>query len=600
MASDKILFVLHNSPMREVSEGEALKTLSEAELVLPREIVWIDTRAYAADIEGGHWRSSHAHLRQETSRIRSICDKWGATIVRYLGIAEVPHLLALGGYIGDERLVDARDFDRDRNTWEWQSADGHLSVETLDVPREPVVQPGSAVVRVEISYPILDSDVEAAIGKERLCDIRIRPKGRPPTPGIVKSASDVSLIRSMFREILAAIVSYRPNADVIHLFVAAPVSACIAIGQELRLRNVKEVQTYRYRSGTSNRALTPAILLTSGDVTEGARELIPEDIALARDLRKTWQAALEDVRAHARRARSSAASSGGKWYAGLEPAQILAEIKPLHGLKPMWELIRDEDTVSLDSRPQEFEFCKEPREWRLGDHLLLRMFEAAGRDLVRLRLFARLFFWHEYVHEWQGLTTFTSIDVGRLANCLERIDYLADAYAILHQLDFLIHENSVDISDDRACRNLLLDQVQVALRSFWTFEDAPPTVELQERRLRRYLNWYWRRVQLRDSPNLRTALRVLARQPCIEVSGLRRRVSSERVFIVLHEPGGFERLHIGVVLEDGRLERRGSSADASVEELLRAFSLHNHSAIERFFNALWDHVRQNGGGFPAD
>lgn len=31
-------------------------------------------------------------------------------------------------------------------------------------------------------------------------------------------------------------------------------------------------------------------------------------------------------------------------------------------------------------------------------------------------------------------------------------------------------------------------------------EGPPPLTELQERRLRRYLNWYWRRVQLRESP----------------------------------------------------------------------------------------------------
>lgn len=600
MASDKILFVLHNSPMRDVSEDEALRTLSEEERALPRDIAWVDTRPYAADVDGGHWRSSHTHLRQEASRIRSVCDKWGATVVRYLGIAEVPHLIALGAYLGDERLVDARDFDRDHNAWEWQSTDGQLSVETLGLPHETVVQPGNVVLRVEISYPILDTDIDAAIGRERLCDIRIRPQGRIPVPGLVKSTADVGLIRSKVREALAAIASNRPNTDLIQLFVAAPVSACIAIGQELRLRNGKAVQTYRYRAGTSNRALTPAILLTSGDVTEGAKPLSPEDIALARELRLTWQAALEEVRAHARRVKSPDAANAGVWYAGLQPAKQISDIEPLQGLRPMWELIQDEDAVALDARPEEFEFCKEPREWRLGDHLVLRMFEAAGRDRDRLRVFARLFFWHEYVHEWQGLTSSTSIEIGRLANCLERIDYMADAYAILHQMDFLLHDQRSIEGDERRCRDLLLDQVQVALRSFWTFEDASPILELQERRLRRYLNWYWRRVQLRESPDLRTALKLLARPPCIEISGLRRRVSSERVFVVLHEPGGFERLHIGVVLEDGRLERRGSSADASIEELLRAFSLHDQSTIERFFNAIFDHVKQKGGAFPVE
>jgi hypothetical protein len=50
-------------------------------------------------------------------------------------------------------------------------------------------------------------------------------------------------------------------------------------------------------------------------------------------------------------------------------------------------------------------------------------------------------------------------------------------------------------------------------------------------------------------------------------------------------------LHIGIVLENGRLKRRGSSADASIEGLLQAFSQHDTDAIERFFNALAEHTK---------
>src|SRR5688500_3072996 len=124
MASNKSLLVLQRSTMRDASEDEALTTLSEDESALPRSIVTTDTRPYAADVDSGHWRSSHTYVRQEAARIRSMCDSWGATIVRYLGIAEVPHLIALGAYLGDERLVDARDFDRDHNAWTWQSTKG--------------------------------------------------------------------------------------------------------------------------------------------------------------------------------------------------------------------------------------------------------------------------------------------------------------------------------------------------------------------------------------------------------------------------------------------------------------------------------------------
>jgi hypothetical protein len=120
----------------------------------------------------------------------------------------------------------------------------------------------------------------------------------------------------------------------------------------------------------------------------------------------------------------------------------------------------------------------------------------------------------------------------------------------------------------------------------WAFEDPPPLTEVQERRLRRYLNWYWRRVQLREASDLRSALELLAQQPCIEISGLQRQLAGGRVLVDVKDRGGIERLHIGILLEDGHLKRRGSSADASIEGLLKAFSLHDTQSIERFFSAL--------------
>jgi hypothetical protein len=45
------------------------------------------------------------------------------------------------------------------------------------------------------------------------------------------------------------------------------------------------------------------------------------------------------------------------------------------------------------------------------------------------------------------------------------------------------------------------------------------------------------------------------------------------------------------VLEDGRLKRQGSAADASIEGLLEAFSQHDTKTIERFFNALVEHMK---------
>ncbi len=585
------MFIVHQSPLRTISEEEAIGTLSAAELRRPRRIEAIDTRPLKEDVDGGHWRSSQVYLRNEAARIRALADEEGIADIRYMGIAEVPHVLALGAYIGDERLITARDYDRNRNSWDWAATEETLELQMVNQPKEEIALTGDAVLRVEISYPILDADIGAVLGKDRrLADIRVMPAaGRAPAVGIVQSEADVTRVRLVVREALASLAAMRPNAQIIHLFIAAPVPVCLAIGQELRLRNGKDVQTYQYRSATGTRSLTAAMLLTNGDIQEGRKPLSAEDIKLAASLRPIWQRALTDVQDHARTLKASVADPKARWFSALQPLETLAAA-PFPGLRSIHELVQGKDGVSPESYSGEFRLDPETRKWHFGDALVLGMFNAAGQHEDRLRELARLFFWHEYVHLGQGLTSDTAVEIGSLANCLERLDYMADAYAVLHQLDFFVRQQATPVSDETN-RILVRAQIDVALSSMWTFEDPPSLTLMQERRLRRYLNWYWRRVQLREAPDLRAALEILAQQPCIEISGLRRRLTGGRVFVVIKDRGGFDRLHIGIVLEDGRLKRHGTSADASIEGLLLAFSEHDSKTIERFFSALFEHIK---------
>jgi hypothetical protein len=599
MVTDHILIVRHDSPMRTVGEAETLAVLSSAELALPRYDLVVDTRCFKEDIEGGHWGASHAYLRAVSVQIRAQADRFGSTKILYFGIAEVPHVIALGAYIGDERLVDARDYDRDNDTWEWSDTAKTLTVVAHGVPSEPVLQSGVAVMRVEISYSISDGDVDAVVGKERLADIRVRPsEGKNPAPGIVKSSTDVAVVRAVVRDALAALNSMRPNTEVVHLFVAAPVSVCFAIGQELRLRNGKDVQTYRYRATSADHAYKPAILLTDGGLREVEKPLSDEEVALARQLRQIWQQALDDVIQHAQALKVRTSTPAAAWYANLYPFTTLPEIAPFPGLKPIWEMVSTADRVSEEPRSEDYEFSKERREWKFSDGLILRMYDAAGRSDDRLRQLARLFFWHEYVHDCQVLTKYTAEDVGSFPNCLERIDYMADAYGIFHHVDLLTQNWPELKRTEKLIKEFLCEQVGDALRSFWTFEEPPPHYEWQERRLRRYMNWYWRRVQVREAPTIRAALQVLARQPCIEVAGFQYRTGRGRIFTVLNEKRVGDVPEIGLTLEDGRFYRMGVSTDLNIEKFMLAFAQHDHEEIDRFFNALYEHARHTGGVYP--
>ena len=62
---------------------------------------------------------------------------------------------------------------------------------------------------------------------------------------------------------------------------------------------------------------------------------------------------------------------------------MLAEKKPFRGLRPIWELVGNEDRVSMQPFAGEFEFDKESRESRISDELVLGLFAAADKDRAR-------------------------------------------------------------------------------------------------------------------------------------------------------------------------------------------------------------------------
>ena len=382
MAEELLLLIRHQAPLRVIGEAEALAVLTLPERSLRRRDVEIDTRPFAEDVDGGHWRSSHAYIRQAAADLRAAADTVGSARVLYFSMAEVPQVLALGAYLGDERYVEVHDYDRDLHTWTWRSEQQTLDVELDNLPQEHVAQPGLVIVCVEISYPIADTDVDAAVGKERLAHVRLRPAGgRSPSPSIVMSAQDVAVVRREFRKAVQAILDARPATEVIHLFVAAPVSVCLGIGQELRLRNSRDVQTYRYRRADGDKSYKPAILLTAGALREVERPLTSDEIALAARLREVWRRALEDVIGYSLAVRKEVAGSVGHWYDYLTFQRVIEQAPPFAGLRPIWEMVDSRDSVSADPRSEDYAFDKDGgRLWRLSDRLLLGFSRGVGGD----------------------------------------------------------------------------------------------------------------------------------------------------------------------------------------------------------------------------
>ena len=593
MTAKRIILVRHQAPLRVISEEEPLTALEPDELAAARAPLVFDSRDLAEAVEGGHWDSSDAWVRERAFQLQEVVERDGGE-VHYFTMAEVPHIVGLAAHFGDAVPVHVHDHRDEQgvSNWSWQTDKKTFDLAVSALPSEIVSQPGEATLVIEISYPIDQALVDSLVGGDLLSAIRITIADQPPTRGIVKSVADLWEVREAVRDALAALRRARPGLQRIHLFIAAPPSVCFAVGQELQLRNGTDVQTYRYRSNDPAEPYKPALLLTSRGLPGTARPLTEEETALAADLRSVCRQALTDVKEHAAQLRSA----DGDWYAGFSFADKLTAIKPFRALRPLHALVKDDDEFDDTPREVDYEFVtKDVRRWRMSDRLILAFYNAAGKDRERMRQLVRLFYYHEYLHDFQNLTKYTAEDVGSFANCLEAIDYMADTYALLHQLDHATRAGS-DFSNDKDQRLFLGEQMDLAIRSFWAFEPAAPAYVWQERRLRRYLNWYWRRAQISRLNTVAHAVRRLARQPHVEVAGLTYQTGRGRQFVVLNKPRPGDKVEIGLVLESGAFWRQGSATDLDIEETMLAFANHDQVAIDRFFSSLYHHVAQKDEG----
>jgi hypothetical protein len=257
------------------------------------------------------------------------------------------------------------------------------------------------------------------------------------------------------------------------------------------------------------------------------------------------------------------------------------------------------DTVDEEPFAGEYGYDKDRGLWRLGDYLLVGLNNASEAQPSVLSSIIRLFLFHEYLHDYHSLSKYTAREVGKFANSLEYIDYTADLYAVLHQLDWLCQSNGALAADHPRLQAELAQQLDLVIRSFWAFEPSGPVSEWQIRRIRRYLNWYWRQIQVARAPDLGMALRVLARPPKVELAGLRQVARGRRVVAFLDRLDPTTQLELAIVTEDERLFRVSESPNTSLTALIAAFRAGDHSAIKDFFRSTFEFCNQFGGAFPT-
>lgn len=594
--SQQVIVIRQSSSLRAISEDEVLHVLSDSEKGLVREDIEVPMAQFNGSVEQGDWDGQDAYLRERAAKIRAEADARGDVVVHYFGLAEVPQTVALGAHVGSERAVITHDHMGEAGPWRWPETKQTVTLKTVgdDELRVTVKARGYAVLRVSISATVTDEDVREVLGEGALADVTITHADVMPARNLIRSAADVAAVRTRFVAAYGALLNARPGIDVIHLFVAAPPSVCFTIGQELVLRNGKPVQTYRYRTpGGDGTAQQAAILLSTTPDQAARAPLTPDEVQTAARVRdEVWRAALAEVEAYAAN-KENDGHVRGRWYDSFIHGQSIRRAAPFPTLPPLVSFMPRGVEIDPEPYPNDFGFEETGRKWwRLNDRLLLAIRSAAGDRDDRLRQLIRLFLFHEYVHLIHSIGKHTAAEVGKFANSLEHIDYTADTYALLHQLD-LSRFSDPALAQFEPMRRFLVDQIELAIRSFWAF-DAEAGSVWQVRRIRRYLNWYWRQVQIQNSATADAVMALFNHQPRLEIGGLYQVARGRRVLAFLDRLDPSTHLELAIVMEDEKLFRLSDGPNTNLRELLAAFRRGEHDKIKQFFRAVYDTARGQG------
>jgi hypothetical protein len=596
-----IIVLRHQGPW-PVPAAQVLSGVPAPLTSLPREDIEVNTSVFTAQVDQGDWGGQARFLAERASEIHARLATASDTEVHYFGLAEIPHVIAMGAFIGDEVPVEIHEFDRDTKSWVWPSAKKALEARIIGLPEgAPIPAAGSVVLRVEISFAISDQDVHEAAGSKHLAEVRVAlAEHLNPSICKVRSPADLQEIRMRVREAIAGIRTKFPNFETLHVFAAAPVSVCFALGQELKPRNSPPIQTYRFRKIEGQPAYAPALILSAALEGQAEAPLTEEDHAAAAAARHVWREALREVETYAATKEALKVRAPGKWFELLEPVEAMRAACPFPPLPAVCDLVPQGALVDDSPVATEYGFSKPDKTWHLSDRLLLALRGGTGGDPDKLKRLIRLFLFHEYLHDFHSLTKYRAAEVGRFQNCLEHIDYTADSYAIIHQLDLQASRDHTEVNSDQKRVEFVKRQVELVVGSFWAFQPAPPIREWQVRRLRRYLNWYWRLVQIGYAKDFLTVLRLLARPPHVEVVGLHQVAVGQRVFCHLDRIDHRTKPELGLVLENHKLLRVFDSVTSPLPQFLSAFQNRDHDAIVKFFLGVYEQANELGGALPTE
>lgn len=189
----------------------------------------LDLRQLPGEASAAYWSEAERQIEAMLVRLRDGVQRGSIRHLSVFPFARIPLLIKLGRELDDKVPVELYQKQRDRDeTWEWDADASPVGFETT-LTRSGV--PDRVALVVSISGTV-DMARLAAVVDDQATIYTIKPAdGTLASPDIFRSRDSLDAFAACFRSCLASLERDHRGLDAIELFVAAPLTAAVAIGR---------------------------------------------------------------------------------------------------------------------------------------------------------------------------------------------------------------------------------------------------------------------------------------------------------------------------------------------------------------------------------
>jgi hypothetical protein len=579
------LILLSQPEQIAITPADMTGALPVAYKALPRRDVEFDMAEAARHaVHSRDWGEAQRTLEEQfRTKLAPLREKHPDYRIVYFGSAPVPLAIYLGSLIYTWQQVEVIPHHHTRRVWGWlpEPERPPARLAPVHLPAYRNSSPGEAVIRVSTSHPV-DPHLTQQVVPNPLVDIDIALES--PAEDAFTRVEEMQEVARVFREVLDFIGDGFPGIKRIHLFASVQPGMALLLGAQINKTMHPPVQTYQYaRHAESEPYHVRAVLVNAPSRPERLPLTEEEKTRAAND---RWHLArdLERLKELAQRGSENPAPD---WIAELlsSPEERLEFSAHWRHLPRLRDTLLSRTTVDVETQTVDDSFIlnSSKEAWQLDDHWMARLARRIPEDARRQRAL-RMLVLHELMHRGrQRLTSRSSRAIGRFPKVLEEMDYHADVWAMLHEYAFTRMHAPHELAEQR---KFFMELVQIATRTMWAFDDGgPPLVEIQIRRLNRYLIWYWQYLLIEHGGPMSS---ILAQRPILELAGPAVFARDERVYFALDTA----RMNVPelCIYHEGELHRLGARLDLSIVELLEGARQRDGERILEVLRSAFEHT----------